>query len=401
MGIYSPASTPSYGAAPARPAAKTWQEQQQYDAQDAWKQQGSSVYGDQSSARDTASTYRAGADSAASTFAGGQPAAVAAWKPMAAGPSQLDKWLGSAPAFAGGGGGGGGGAGGVGSVGLPGGGGGGAAPSGQALSRFDPKALEDFDPAAYGKDYAKGAYGQFQTDLGDQLSQLERSSAGTGRLKTGFYTGDQGRTVERLGGQFEDKLSQAATTFSGQRLSALQGGEQLRYQRAAGIDADALTASAQADARAQASASNNLRATEDQNNFALDRWKTGLNAAGSADELAYRGTADRNAQTYGQAQFQDTMGYNTRKGGLDAALAREQEYNGLAGKANDRADSYTSSTREWAANDRDSQDSRDEAERLRRMNDPGYGRGGSWSTGGGVTRTTPMKIGMFGIPVPA
>ena len=87
----------------------------------------------------------------------------------------------------------------------------------------DNAALEGFDPTAAGTTFAQGAVGQFNEDLSTQLAALERKSAGTGRLQTGFYTGDQGTVATNLGKDFNAQLAQAATTFSGQRLAALQG----------------------------------------------------------------------------------------------------------------------------------------------------------------------------------
>src|SRR5688572_13081478 len=61
----------------------------------------------------------------------------------------------------------------------------------------------NFDAGASFKEFADGAYGSFQTNLGKELRNLAGRSVGAGRLDTGFFDEDQGQVITDLGQQFQ------------------------------------------------------------------------------------------------------------------------------------------------------------------------------------------------------
>ena len=86
------------GYRPNRPAATTWQEQQQYDAQDQWAAQGAGVYGDQSSAAAAKAAAASGATSAYDAYTGMQDTNVSGWSPSntrGATANNVAQWLSS------------------------------------------------------------------------------------------------------------------------------------------------------------------------------------------------------------------------------------------------------------------------------------------------------------------
>lgn len=265
------------------------------------------------------------------------------------------------------------------------------------LEGFDPSVVTNFDPSAYGKEFAQGAYGDFKRQLGDELEGLEGQAVGAGRFRTGLYDEDQGRVVNRLGADFNDSLAQQAGVFSGQRLQALTSGTDFGYRRAADIDANAR-------AIAELDANNNARFREqgaeldynrgrDAMNFGLDadrlalegygaetdRYRLGQAGAEFQDEMAYRRGSDRDKLTYDQARALDEMDYNRSRTGLESALGRESLYLNDAGRSADRATEAASSDREWAARDRELAELRAEIERMRQASSGGPGRSGSTS----------------------
>lgn len=78
-----------------------------------------------------------------------------------------------------------------------------------------------FDPSAAFQTYAKGAEGDFNTQLGQQLKTLSGSAVGQGRFDSGFYDEDQGQVVRNVASDFNNKIQQGALTASGQRLSQI------------------------------------------------------------------------------------------------------------------------------------------------------------------------------------
>lgn len=94
------------------------------------------------------------------------------------------------------------------------------AAAGQAQSRY----LTDsssFDPRTAYQDYARGAYGDFQKNLGRSLRDLGGRSVGQGRFNSGFFDEDQGEVVRNLGSDFSNQLAQGALAASGQRLGQI------------------------------------------------------------------------------------------------------------------------------------------------------------------------------------
>ncbi len=385
---YKSAYSPSNGIP--RPAAKTYQEQEQNNAEDLWNSQ----YGDLSADQQRASTLRDStqkqAADALTKFTSDTSTKVGAYKPTNTQlyqPTQLGQWLtslsgnlngpGQTAAVR---------TGGLGPIpaGSP-----GAAPTSE-LAKFDPSALTTFDPSAAGKEYAAGAYGDFKNNLSDELRTLENKSVAAGRLHTGMFDTDTGNVVTRLGSDYNNKIAQEAGVFSGQRLSALQGGTTLAYNRASDIDRNTETA---AEARAAEAA----RTAEDSNSFALSsyadqtaRYGLGLDAAGRADQMGYQLASDLDKYGYYAAKYQDDQAFQRGQTGLNAALNEEGRYNDEYNTASDRAGSYASATRDWAASDREAQDQRDLLNQLKAAAKAGPSWGGSPS-GGGVVQPTPNQ----------
>lgn len=356
---------------PAQGAPATYEEDQARKAKAAMDAQGGRATSDYDEATANARKYQGAADAAQGAPTG--PSAVGAWKPGALGStSRVDTYLAQANASQNALGARGNASAGVGArPGQSGSGGG-------NLAGYSSSDVSNFDPSAFGKEYATGAYGEFQKNLGSSLNDLERQSAGTGRLKTGFYTGDQGKTIERLGGDFNNKLAEAATQFSGQRLAALQGGASLRLQAGADQNSYDLGTGQQALERQGQQNSYDIAGA----NLNEERYRANLGAAQGADQLAYERSTGRDRLTLEQAQFQDTTNARARQSGLDAALSRESMYNRGRETAADRADSFTSSNRSWASAERERSDALAETARLRKLK---YGdTSGAQAYGGGT-----------------
>lgn len=66
---------------------------------------------------------------------------------------------------------------------------------------------QSFDPSAALNKYAEGAYGNFSTQLKQQLGDLAGKSVGAGRLDTGFFDQDQGKVMTDLGTNFINDLN--------------------------------------------------------------------------------------------------------------------------------------------------------------------------------------------------
>lgn len=364
-------------------------------------------------ARDTAmgnaDRTRSAADTALADYGKGAPPPLAGWKPSAMTeyqPSQLAQWM-SSPGFAtrapvpGAGG----------SVARVGGAGTGAAVAPAAtfrsanLESFDPTALESFDPSSYGTTFAKGAYGDFKTELGNELRNLTNTSVGAGRFNTGLFDEDQGRVVNQLGDSFNNKIAQQAGVFSGQRLTALQGGADLRYKRASDMDTNArsiteLNATNAAAASRQAAdlASNESiafdRSAIDRGRLGLDaygletsRYGLGLDAASKADNLSYQRASDLDRLTYDQAKGLTDVGENRARTGLDAALGREGTYLNEYDRRSDAATSAASGQRDWAARDRELEDLRAEIAAIRQSQGQNKYGVADGRTGGGQAET--------------
>lgn len=269
-----------------------------------------------------------------------------------------------------------------GSVASVGGAGGGAGGAGFAseLEGFDPSALTNFDPSASGKEFAEGAYGDFKRNLGDELETLTNDSVGAGRFRTGLFDEDRGRVVTRLGNQFTDRLAQEASVFSGQRLSALQGGTELGFRRASDMDANR-RAIAELNAqlgfqREEMSSRESIAAGDRElgyDRLALeefsadtDRERLGYTAASDVDERNYRRAADLDRLDFEKASFEDEMGERRQRTGLDAALGRERGASSDYFAGIDRGSDYVSGARDWAARDRELNDLRAMIEELRK-----------------------------------
>lgn len=347
---------PTYGGyGTTRPPARTYQEQDEYNARDLYGQQGQQTLQDQTNARATAGTYRSAADKALADYSGGGSPATAALKPLnlqGYSPTQVAQWQAAA----------------TGAAGMLAGKTSAAAGLGSreltnyksnALTAFDPSDVSNFDPTSFGETFAHGAAGEFGTQLNEKLHALENAGAGTGRLKTGFYTRDQGDVATRVGSDLNSKLAEAATTFSVQRLGALESGAGMRLSRAQGIDANML-------ARAQGIDANMLRGAEDVDQFGIAQGNQGLEGARlgleGAEYMDTQNFSRANAlDRFGQenAQFLDTQGQARQTNALNANLSREGMYQSAAERAADQANSFVSGNREWASADREAQDQRD------------------------------------------
>lgn len=234
-----------------------------------------------------------------------------------------------------------------------------------ALKGFNANDVSNFDPSSFGKEFAGGAQSEFQTKLGLSLHDLENQGVGAGRLKTGFFTRDQGDVTTRLGSDFNAKIAQEAGVFSGQRLGALTSGAGMRLSRAQGIDANMLDRARGMDTnmldRAKGMDANSIAAAEAADRFTLagageDTARRGqdLTAASSRDTMGYNRANSLDEYGMRRANFLDTQGLQRETTGLDAALGREGRYMTDAQQTADRASDYTSATRDWASADRNS-----------------------------------------------
>jgi hypothetical protein len=394
--IMDSSASPSYGNAyaPKRPAPQTWQESDQYGADDAWNAQGQRVQQGQDDAAGDKKRSQGAADRAADMASNYRATNTENYHPGAISgyqPSAVANWMASMPKYQSGAGG----AGGVaGSMGESSGsfsvGGG----NSNALRGFSAQALTDFDPSSYGKEFAKGAGAQNDFTLGQELDTLQNRAVGAGRLRTGLFDRDQGRTIQNVRGDLNSKIAQQAGVFSGQRLSALQGGKQLEYERDAGIDRNALEAQGQWNTLSQSREANALRANEDENNFASENWRSGIGAAEGRDRLGFERATGIDDRNWSRAQSLDANGRQGVQTGLDAALSRERLNYGAYDTANDRGDNYASASREWAHKQRTEQDARDLVKRRTT---------GGGTAGGGSTAVDPYSVNRklaasYGVP---
>lgn len=398
MGTYAAAYKPAYtpnGSIP-RPVAKSYQEQEQNNAEDLWNDQYNTLSDDQKRSAALRDSSQTQAQDALTKFNSDKASNVGAFKAtntMDYQPTQVGQWLASlggslsrapAPTTASGG-----------AAVRP-----VVAASGSpssALAAFDPSQLTNFDPSAAGKEYADGAYGDFKNKVSDQLNELQNKSVAAGRLHSGLFDADSGNVITRLGSDYSNAIAQEAGVFSGQREAALQGGKNLAYQRASDIDRNTETA---AEARAAESA----KSTEDANNFSLgqyqdetQRYSVGLSGAEQADQMGYQKASDLDKYSYNQAQYQDDQNFQREQTGLNAALNEEGRYNDEYNTSADRMGSYVSSTRDWANQDREAQDLRDQIALLRAQQ-----RGGGNSAGGSPapTSTTALQKQALALGVP-
>lgn len=237
------------------------------------------------------------------------------------------------------------------------------------LEGYSADDVSNFDPSAYGKEFAGGAYGDFKNQLGDELRGLSARSVAGGRINTGFFDEDQGGVVTRLGSDFSNKLAQASTVFSGQRLDALKTGAGYRLDRASGIDRNRLDA-----ARGQDELSLEGAKSADSLDYdyaQLDDAASGrrLSAAGDMARLGFDRASALDDRGFERSRYLDDMGYDSRKTALDASLSRERLASDEYQRNADRASEYSTARRDWADSDRAYQDSRtDRAEEVRRRN---------------------------------
>lgn len=284
------ASTPYNPYTVARPKPTTWQGSEVDSAQDLWNQQAPGVYGAESDALAAQGTATQGSQTAL---------------------SRLGNFM--APNTN-------------------------AGVSGRSFNAAsaDTAALENFDPSAAGTTYATGAEDQFNLNLQQQLGALQSKSAGTGRLQTGFYTADQGTVAEELGQNFNAQLAQAATTFSGQRLSALQGAATGQTNIAEDQAGNELTSSGQ-----------NLTARNDaltgalsEEQMARNTYQADANTAG-AYTSATRDWASQDKTSQDQIDYNTALalymqgkgGFPTGPGGPTLAAAPPSGYAGVQGTA--------------------------------------------------------------------
>ena len=329
-----------------KPAPTTWQDQEYQDATAAWNAQGANVYGAETTAAagQAAAVGQSGAALArVNAFA---PTNLQGYNPTDLAGYNVSKTLtgpsGTASALAGS-------YAGSGSPSVMGVGGAPGGAAGFADAKAAATASMNFDPTSYGTTFAQGAETQFNTDLTTQLDQLQRNSAGTGRLETGFYTGDEGTVATNLGKDFNSKIAQAATTFSGQKLSALQGGA----AALTGIDQNIAT-----DAQAATNEVDYKNLTQQQTAVSAKLAEEGM-SVGEQEEAASLGLSQ--AQMLAQLGMQkatslDQFGQNTVNTGLQAALSEEQMARSSYSSAASAAGAYTSASRDWAAQDKQTQD---------------------------------------------
>lgn len=362
-----------------RPAPTTYGEQRVNDAQDDWDAAGDWVDQDrQGAARRRDETFSAGGRALdefnqrpiATETRAFQPSNVQGYSP-----TQLQQWMaslsmapgagarsGAAPAALRSGG-----------PGGAGGAGGGSVPFASAnLEAFDNSALMDFDPSAAGKEFASGAYSDYETGLKDDLRVFDDEAIAAGRLRTGQYDVDKGQVITRRGRDFDARIAQAALDFSGQRLSALTAGTGQRLSRASDMDANArmlaeLNAKLGFDRERGAASDALAYAGLDAEMYGLetDRYGLGLKGASAIDEMGWDRATTLDEFGRSRATGIDAMTEARAKTGLDAALDREARYSGEYGDYAERSGDYLSSSLDRAAQDRELEDLRAELARIR------------------------------------
>lgn len=252
------------------------------------------------------------------------------------------------------------------------------------LAGVDTAALKNYDPSAYGKEFAQGAYGDFSNSLKDNLRDYDTASVAAGRFRTGQYDVGKGQVVTRLGSDFSNRLAQAATEFSGQRLSALNAGTSADISKAGAMDTNALNLAEFNANLGQTANLQNSRNALDWGNLDVSRYgaetsRLGLERTGAEamDQLGFQRASALDTMGFNRASAMDSASARQRETGLNAALDREKMYTNDYNTQADRAAGYLSASRQWATNDRQTQDARDA---LARLNDP-YGLKGR-PTGG-------------------
>lgn len=367
-------------AAPRRPAATTWQEDEENRSRDAWEAQGASVGQDAADARRRRGETGAAAGSAYEAYGAMGDPNVAGWSPIntrGANSNNVAQWLESIRSLRPGMGGSGGARGNVQGEGQ---GVSGAGTTGRELERYSAEDVTGFDPSAYGKEFGRGALSEFNTNLTGRLQTLENQSVGAGRLRTGFYDRDQGSVATRLGEDYNQKIAQQSGVFSGQRLEALRGGAQLRFGRASEMDANTLRAQEEANRMTTSRSQLELERGGQENQFNLSVAQMGLSGAEYSDTAAADRARYLDEGGFRRATYLDDARSRRATTGLEAALGRESRSQDDYYRHAGRQDEYTSANREWASEDRRAQDTRDEIERLRYPQGRGFRGGGGSST---------------------
>lgn len=234
----------------------------------------------------------------------------------------------------------------------------------------------DFDAGAAMKEYAKGAYSDFERGVKTSLDSLRGLSVGEGRLDTGFFDKDQGDVITELGRGYTSDIAKQALNAAGitsesrsaadrTTLDAMKHGATLRtglltdsarmeLDRAGEMDRLALDRAGQIDKnmlgradslgrlkldRATSIDDARLRATTEGNRLALDRAgqidRNKLDATKTADAhgLERATYMDENRLKRDQATV-DARGKQTGMAGDRAESSRNRYLDALTGRIN-------------------------------------------------------------------
>lgn len=367
-------------AAPALPAPTTWQQGEQEDAIKNWNAQAPQVYGAESSAFTGQENAIGNTNSALARLQMMTPQQLGSYTPSDLAGYNPSSYLTGA-----------GGAAGALAKSYADGSGGSrtiASGSGNPASDFSAaqKAANDlgnFDPSAAGMTFAKGAEDAFNQNLTTQLAALQRGAAGTGRLQTGFYTGDQGTVATNLGKDFNSQIAQAALTFSGQRLSALQGAAGAQTTLGSDIASARQAATNESDAMTQAQRALAVNAGLTEEGMTTQEQEQAASLGLSrANDLSNLGLS--------RAQMMDQFGLTTSNDALQAALAQEQMARQGYQSAASTAAGFTSATRDYAMQDKATQDQIDFENALLKYL---AGMGGQPAGPGGITLPATTRAG--------
>mgnify|MGYP001559029574 FL=1 len=396
-----------------RPKPTTWQEEDQFTAQDRWDEAGGWVDEDRRGAAGRRDTTFAEGGAAVDAYnrrpVGAETRAFTPSNVQGYSPTQMQQWMSALTMAPGAGARPGAGAGAPsmpsarGGAGSAAGAGGGAGFASSNLASLDTSALDTFDPAAAGKEFAKGAYGDFQTGLADNLRTYDDEAVAAGRLRTGQYDVGKGQLVTRMGQDFDNRLAQAALDFSGQRLSAVTAGTTARLSRASDMDANARSM-AELNAKlgfdrergAAGDAIDYERLGNERYGQETDRYGLGLKGASAIDEMGWGRATALDEFGRSRATGLDAMTESRAKTGLDAALDRESRYSGEYGGYADRSGDYLSGSLDRAGEDRDAQDYRDWVEQQRKRGFAGgaAAQGAAFDPNAGAKETARK----FGVP---
>jgi len=207
----------------------------------------------------------------------------------------------------------------------------------------------DYDPGYYDagaavNSYARGAASDFFRDTGVALDDLRARSVAAGRVDTGLFDKDQGDVVTELGRGFTSDIARQAVAAAGITSTSKTAADRMRLDaklsgRELGLDALKSGATLRFD-RAKGLDDNALARGESLGKLRLDR-------AGTIDETRRRAVTDAagldldkakasDQLTLDRGQFIDTYGQDAARTALGARVGRADRASGREEASNNR-----------------------------------------------------------------